>query len=385
MDKNITKIEEEICSRFTDEFESPPTRIIRSPGRVNLIGEHTDYNGGFVLPMAIDRYLVMAVKARKDNVVKVVSTDLNNRVEFSTDSFEKEKFSWGEYLKGCCWGLREEGHDVKGFEAVIASNIPVGASLSSSAALELATLQAFCYSSNIEWDPVAMALSGQRAENDWVGMNCGVMDQMICANGRKNHALLIDCRDIQLTSCPMPENSSIVILDTTTRRGLVDSAYNERRTQCFDAAAIMNVELLRDAGDDLLVQHKGQLSPLSYLRAKHIISENQRVLQAAEAMENGDGVLLGQLMHESHLSLRDDFEVSGNALDIIVECAMEHEACLGARMTGAGFAGCAVALVKKGSEQNFIQDVGAGYRKRMNILPQLYVCKASDGTSMRSV
>lgn len=385
MDKSITKIEQEICSRFAGEFQTPPTRIIRSPGRVNLIGDHTDYNGGFVLPMAIDRYLVMAVKAREDNLVKVVSTDLNKRTEFSTDSLEIEKFSWSEYLKGCCWGLREEGHEVKGFEAVIASNIPVGASLSSSAALELATLRAACYSSSIEWDPVAMALLGQRVENDWVGMNCGIMDQMICANGRKNHAVLIDCRDMQLTSCPLPENSSIVILDTTTRRGLVDSAYNERRNQCFEAAAIMNVELLRNADEELLRQHADQLSALSHMRAKHIISENRRVLQAAVAMEKDDGVQLGKLMHESHLSLRDDFEVSGGALDVMVECAMEHPACLGARMTGAGFAGCAVALVTKGSEQNFIHDVEAGYRKRMDTLPQIYVCKASDGTTITSV
>lgn len=385
MDKSITKIEEELYREFTREFDSSPTQIIRSPGRVNLIGEYTDFNGGFVLPMAIDRYLVLAVKKRKDNLVKVVSTDLNKKIEFSTLSLEKETFSWAEYPKGCCWGLREEGHDVRGFEAAISSNIPVGASLSSSAALELGILRAAAYSSNIDWDPVAMAKLGQRAENDWVGMNCGVMDQMICACGQKNHAVLIDCRDILLRDCPLPQNSSIVILDTTTRRGLVDSAYNERRKQCFEAAAIMNVELLRDADADILEKHKKHLSTLSYKRAKHIIYENKRVLQAAVAMENDDGVRLGQLMYDSHLSLRDDFEVSGDALDVMVECAMEHQACLGARMTGAGFAGCAVALVKKGSEQDFIHAVGVSYRKRMNIQPLLYVCKASEGTVIKPV
>lgn len=385
MDKSITKIEEELCKRFASEFRSSPARIILSPGRVNLIGEHTDYNGGFVLPMAIDRYLVLAVQKRQDNLIKVVSTDFKERIEFSTSSLEKDKFSWGEYIKGCCWGLREEGHDLRGFEAVISSNIPVGASLSSSAALELGILRAAAYSSEIDWDPVAMAQLGQRAENDWVGMNCGIMDQLICACGRKNHALLIDCRDVLFRNCPLPRNSSIVILDTTTRRGLVDSAYNERRKQCFEAAAIMNVELLRNADKDLLRQHKKQLSAPSYMRAKHIIYENNRVLQAAVAMANDDGAQLGKLMYDSHLSLRDDFEVSGDALNVMVECAMDHQACLGARMTGAGFAGCAIALVEKGREEEFIHDVGVGYRKGMNVKPRLYVCKASEGTAVKQV
>jgi galactokinase len=385
VDKSISKIEERLCDRFTSEFGSSPEQIILSPGRVNLIGEYTDFNGGFVLPMAIDRYLALGVKKRNDNLVKVISINLEKRIEFSTFSLEKEKFSWGEYIKGCCWGLREEGHDLRGFEAVISSNIPVGASLSSSAALELGILRAAAYSSAIDWNPVAMAKVGQHAENDYVGMNCGIMDQMICACGRKNHALLIDCRDLILKNCPLPENSSMVILDTTTRRGLVDSAYNERRKQCFEAAAIMNVELLRDADKDLLQQHKKKLSALSYMRAKHIICENRRVLQAAMAMENNDGVQLGALMYDSHLSLRDDFEVSGDALNVMVECAMAHQACLGARMTGAGFAGCAVALIEKGREHKFIHDVEVGYRKRMNVQPQLYMCRASEGTAIKPV
>ncbi|MBT8359702.1 MAG: galactokinase, partial [Deltaproteobacteria bacterium] len=313
MDKSKIKIEEELCKQFTREFGSSPAQIILSPGRVNLIGEHTDYNGGFVLPMAIDLYLVLAVRKRKDNLVRVVSTDFKERIEFSTFSLQKGTFSWGEYIKGCCWGLQEEGHDLRGFEAVISSNIPIGASLSSSAALELGILRAAAYSSDIDWDPVAMAKIGQYVENDWVGMNCGVMDQMICVCGRKNHALLIDCRDVILRNCPLPQNSKIVILDTTTRRGLVDSAYNERRKQCFEAAAIMSVELLRDADEELLRQHKKQLSALIYMRAKHIIYENERVLQAAVAMGNDDGARLGKLMYDSHLSLRDDFEVSGDA------------------------------------------------------------------------
>ena len=382
---NSAEREEKLCKRFAREFGSAPEQIILSPGRVNLIGEYTDFNGGFVLPMAIDRYLLVAVKRREDHLVRVVSTDLQETIEFSTRTLEKEAFNWGEYLKGCCWALREEGHALRGFEAVISSTIPVGAGLSSSAALELGILRAAAYSSEIDWNPVAMAAVGQRAENGWVGMNCGIMDQLVCACGRKNHALLIDCRDVILRNCPLPRNCSIVILDTTTRRGLVDSAYNERREQCFEAARVMNVRLLRNADEDLLNQHKKQLSALSFRRAKHIISENDRVLQAATAMEDDDGERLGRLMYDSHVSLRDDFEVSGEALNTIVECAMEHKTCLGARMTGAGFAGCAVALVEKGGAREFIHDVGGGYRKRMNILPQLYVCAATEGTTSRPV
>lgn len=380
-----TVLEATLLKQFKSAYQTAAERIIFSPGRVNLIGDYTDFNGGFVLPMAIDRYLVLAVKKRVDNLVRVISTDFKEQIEFSLESLEKGVFTWGEYITGSLWALQKEGQPLKGFDATIATTIPVGASLSSSAALELGILRAAAYSSELEWNPLAMAKLGQLAENSWVGMNCGIMDQLICACGRKNHALLIDCRDLVLKHCPLPENTSIVILDTSTRRGLIDSAYNERRTQCFNAADTMQIALLRDADEQLLRKYHDQLSPLPYQRAKHIIHENKRVLRAAAAMENNMGMELGRLMYESHTSLRDDFEVSGDALNVMVECAMENNACLGARMTGAGFAGCAVALVEKGGEELFIEEVGTSFKNKMGMEPQLYVCKASGGVAVQPV
>ena len=378
-----TILERELYSQFKRHFGSAPEQVVTSPGRVNIIGEYTDFNDGFVLPMAIDRCLMMAFKKRDDDLIRVYSTDFGTEIAFTSTSLRKGEFSWGEYITGCIWVLQQMGHTPCGFDMVITGNIPVGASLSSSAALELGVLRAAAHTAKINWQPMAMAKLGQRVENEWVGMNCGIMDQAICACGRKDHALLIDCRDLSSKLCPLPKKSSIIILDTGTRRGLVDSAYNERRTQCFEAAGIMNIAFLRDGNEEMLERFRPELSPIVYLRAKHIILENDRVLQAAKAMENDAGHELGRLMYESHCSLRDDFDVSGMALNTMVECAMEHSACLGARMTGAGFAGCAVALVEKGRENDFVQEVSSAYATKMQTEPRLYVCQAADGTGIQ--
>ncbi|SHO43487.1 galactokinase [Desulfopila aestuarii] len=378
-----TILEQELSRQFKQHFDSIPELVVTSPGRVNIIGEYTDFNDGFVLPMAIDRSLMMAIKKRTDDLIRVYSTEFNAEISFTSSSLRKGEFSWGEYITGCIWVLQQMGHTPCGFDMVITGNIPVGASLSSSAALELGILRAATYTAGIDWQPMKMAILGQRVENEWVGMNCGIMDQAICACGRKDHALLIDCRDHSSTLCPLPKKSTIIILDTGTRRGLVDSAYNERRAQCFEAAGKMNIAYLRDGNEEMLEQFRPQLSPLAYLRAKHIILENDRVLQAAKAMQNDAGHELGRLMYESHCSLRDDFDVSGTALNTMVECAMEHSACLGARMTGAGFAGCAVALVEKGREKDFVEEVSSAYAARMQTEPRLYVCQAADGTGIQ--
>jgi len=378
-----TILELELFHQFRQHFGTAPELLVTSPGRVNIIGEHTDYNDGFVLPMAIDRSLMMAVKKRADNRIRVYSSEYGAEISFTASSLEKGAFSWGEYITGCIWVLQQTGHTPGGFDMVIAGNIPVGASLSSSAALELGILRAAAHTAGIDWQAMAMAKLGQRVENEWVGMNCGIMDQAICACGQKDHALLIDCRDLTSRLCPLPKNSSIIILDTGTRRGLVDSAYNERRAQCFEAAAVMNIGFLRDGDSEMLERFRPQLSPLAYLRAKHIISENNRVLQAAKAMEHDEGRELGRLMYESHCSLRDDFDVSGTPLNRMVEHAMEHPACLGARMTGAGFAGCAVALVEAGRENEFVDEVNRAYAVDMQTTPRLYVCQAADGTGIR--
>jgi len=378
-----TILERELYRRFKQHFGSAPELVVTSPGRVNIIGEHTDYNNGFVLPMAIDRCLMMAFKKRDDNRFRVYSTDFRSEISFTSSSLRKGEFSWGEYITGCIWTLQQMGHTPVGFDMVITGNIPVGASLSSSAALELGILRAAAHTAEIDWQPMAMAKVGQQVENEWVGMNCGIMDQAICACGRKDHALLIDCRDLTSKLYPLPKRSSIVILDTGTRRGLVDSAYNERRAQCFEAADVMNISFLRDGNIEMLKRFRPQMSLLAYLRAKHIILENSRVLHAAKAMEDDKGRELGRMMYESHCSLRDDFDVSGAALNTMVECAMEHSACLGARMTGAGFAGCAVALVEKGKEKEFVDEVTESYMIHTQTEPRLYVCQAADGTGIR--
>ncbi len=262
--------------------------------------------------------------------------------------------------------------------------MPRGAGLSSSAAVELATARAFQVVSGFPWDPPAMALLGQKAENQWVGMNCGIMDQMISAAGEADHALLIDCRSLETTSVPLPPGTVVVILDTATRRGLVDSAYNERRAQCEAAARYFGVPALRDVSEERFAAEAGGLAArdVTMRRARHVISENARTLAAAEAMQRGDAVELGRLMDASHVSMRDDFEISGPALNIMVECAQEEPGCFGARMTGGGFAGCAVALVDAERAQAFADSVAARYQARANLTPAVYVCNASAGASI---
>lgn len=371
-----------VVQAFQDRFGQPPAFVARAPGRVNLIGEHTDYNDGFVLPMAIDRGIWIALRPRSGPVVQIHSLDLDSTASFALDSMRHESAGWVEYLQGVAWALQEAGHSLSGWEGVMAGNVPRGAGLSSSAALELATARAFQAVSGFPWDPPAMALLGQKAESQWVGVNCGIMDQMISAAGEADHALLIDCRSLATTSVPLPADAAVVVLDTATRRGLVDSAYNERRAQCEAAAAYFGVPALRDVTGERFAAKAGRLDDVTYRRARHVISENARTLAAAEAMRAGDAVELGRLMDDSHVSLRDDFEVSGPALNHMVECAWEEPSCYGARMTGAGFAGCAVALVEAASVETFVARVAARYTARTDRTPAVYLCRASAGASL---
>lgn len=379
MDDGLKVLKNKVVEKFTSEFGVTPNILVKAPGRVNLIGEYTDLNHGYVLPMAIDRYLVAAVKKRKDRLINVFSMDYNEKKEINLDNLTRGLHSWNDYIAACMWVLKKHDYPLNGFDCVIAGNVPVGAGLSSSAALELAMLRAASWNSGFQWNSVVMAKLGQLAENEWVGVKCGIMDQIISSAGKENHALLIDCEDLSLKACPIPDNASVIILDTTTRRGLVDSAYNDRREQCFEAAKTLNVPYLRDATLPMLEKLSNQMSEKRFKCAKHVITENNRVLETATAMVSQDSKRLGELMVESHISLRDDFDVSGKALNAIVDCAMENPFCFGARMTGAGFAGCAVALVQKGEEQRFIREVSDKYQKKMGDRPQLYVCQASDG------
>ena len=265
----------------------------------------------------------------------------------------------------------------------MASDVPIGAGLSSSAALELATARAFAAVSGIDWDAGAMARLAQLAENRWVGVNCGIMDQMISAAGEEGHAVLIDCRSLKTRPVPLPRGTVVVILDTATRRGLVDSAYNERRRQCEAAAAFFGVPALRDVAQGAFERAAGELDETTARRARHVVCENARTLVAAEAMRAGSPAALGALMNASHASLRDDFEVSSPALDAMVEIARAQRGCHGARMTGAGFGGCAVALVDRAHSADFVRDVAAEYERRTGLSPQIYVTGASPVAELR--
>ncbi|MCY4538858.1 MAG: galactokinase, partial [Chloroflexi bacterium] len=357
-----------------------PAFIVRAPGRVNLIGEHTDYNDGFVFPMAIERATWIALRPRDDNQVLAISPDMNDRRAFALDDLQPPyEPAWIDYLVGVAWSLQERGYLTRGWEGVVSGDVPIGSGLSSSAALELATARAFYEVSGFEWDAAAMALACQAAENAWLGVNCGIMDQMISAAGVADRALLIDCRSLETASAPLPPDTVVVILDTNTRRGLVDSAYNERRDQCEAAARHFGVKALRDVDSELFAEREKQLAPLMRARARHVITENERTLRARDAMNAGDAETLGQLMIASHISLRDDFEVSSPALDAIVDCANAEAACYGARMTGAGFGGCAVALVQADGVETFVGRVGACYRDATGNEPIITVTGAGPG------
>jgi galactokinase len=375
-------LQQHVTQEFQKRFGAAPAAVVRAPGRVNLIGEHTDYNDGFVLPMAINRATYIALRPREDGQVNVHSLDFDQTIAFPISDLENRNLKWAEYVKGVAWALQAAGYTLRGWDGVLAGDVPIGAGLSSSASVELATARAFGVTSNLPWDAATMARLAQRAENEWVGMNCGIMDQMISAAGVENHALLIDCRSLETQLVPLPPNTSVVVLDTATRRGLVDSAYNERRSQCEAAARFFGVSALRDVTMEQFHSRAAELDEVTRRRARHIISENDRTLEAAEAMRQGDAVRLGLLMNASHDSLRDDFEVSSDNLNIMVKCAQAQEGCYGARMTGAGFGGCAVALVRADVAQNFAGAVSAAYQAEANLTPNIYVCSATNGAEV---
>lgn len=378
-------LQERVTQEFERLFEVLPDAIVRAPGRVNLIGEHTDYNDGFVLPMAIDRSVWIALRLRNDNYVVVHSLDFDEIAEFSPIEMAKQSKrygKWAEYMKGVAWAMQEKGHTLQGWEGVVAGDVPVGAGLSSSAAIELATARAFATISNLNWDAAEMAKICQRAENEWVGMKSGIMDQMISAAGVEGRAVLIDCRSLSLDPVPLPPDTLAVIMDTTTRRELVTSAYNERREQCEEAAKFLNVTALRDVTIQQFEAAKDKLDPVVAKRARHVITENERTLRAADAMRTGDAPTLGKLMDASHASLRDDFEVTNDALNQIVACAQPQDGCYGARMTGGGFGGCAVALVRADRVAAFTAGVTARYKEATGLDARLYVSPASEGASV---
>jgi len=346
-----------------------------------LIGEHTDYNGGFVLPMAIDRAVWIALAPRDDYHVDVYSLDFHSPAAFSLERFGHGD-GWDEYVRGVAWSLQKENYLLQGWKGILASDIPVGAGLSSSAALELAIARAFWAVSRWDWNPTNMALAAKKVENEWLELQTGIMDQLISAKGKDGFALLIDCRSLESQLVPLPDGVTIVVLDTGTRRGLVDSAYNERVAQCKIASNFFGVAALRDVSLEVFDEQSHELDALIQRRSRHVVTENTRTLQAAQAMQAGDAVKLGQLMNASHLSLRDDYEVSSLELNTIVEISNSQPGCFGARMTGAGFGGCAIALVENHTAPLFANKVLEAYHKQTGIQPSVYICHPANGAEL---
>jgi galactokinase len=375
------KVEEQVLQAFLKVYGGQPTFLVRAPGRVNLIGEHTDYNDGFVLPMAIDRAIWVAIRPRDDQQVQVRSLDYKKSVKFPLGDLIKGD-GWVEYIKGVAYELQTDGFQLDGWEGVLGGDVPKGAGLSSSAALELATARAFAAVSGFVWEPTQMARIGQKAENRWVGVNCGIMDQMVSAAAQVGHALFLDCRFLEYEQVPLPQGVAVVVMDTSTRRGLVGSAYNERRAQCEAAAEFFGVPALRDVSLEKFNEKSSELENTVMRRARHVITENQRVLDAVAAMRAGDVHKLGNLFNESHTSMRDDFEITNEALNQIVEAAQAHPACFGARMTGGGFGGCAVALVDEERVETFTSAVVEAYHQSSGLNAQFYVCQPSQGASV---
>jgi galactokinase len=385
---NNMDLREQVIRLFAERFNEPPTLIARAPGRVNLIGEHTDYNHGFVLPLAIERAVWIALRPRDDGYVIAYSGDFDETAQISLTEMQREDTLWAEYIKGVAWSMQEAGLSLKGWDGVIIGDVPMGAGLSSSAAIEVAASRAFAAVSGIAWDAPTMALLCQKAENKWIGVNSGIMDQMISAAGVAGRATLIDCRHLTLDAAPFPPGTSVVILDTATRRELATgSKYNERREQCETAARLMGAAKLRDVDALDLIAHYQRLEMFGGIaarRARHIVTENARTLQAAAAMRAGDAVELGRLMNASHTSMRYDFEISRLEIDTMVELAQAHSACYGARMTGGGFGGCAVALVRTEAASTFAEEVGAQYQQATKLTPAIYITQAAAGAAVET-
>ena len=354
--------------------------VARAPGRLNLIGEHTDYNDGFVLPVAMSQAVYVAAQPRADRQIKLRAQNLGKTSAFSLNGIQRsDDAPWSNYPRGVAHELEAMGHPLCGCDAVIWSDVPIAAGVSSSAAIELACALAMARLADAEVPLLDLALASQRAENQFVGVSCGIMDQFASAFGRAEHALRIDCRSLERQHFPLPATCAVVVCDTRRPRELAQSAYNARRAQCEAGARLMGVAALRDADLERLEAHSAELDPVIHRRCRHVITENARVLAATEALQQGDLATFGRLMDESHRSLRDDYEVSCAELDAMVEAAWEADGCIGARLTGAGFGGCAVALVAGDRLEAFIDEVSRAYEQRTGHVGHLYATRAADG------
>jgi galactokinase len=377
-------IADSLTERFLRTYGERP-KIFRAPGRVNLIGEHTDYNDGFVMPAAIDFHTWIAASPRKDCRLQVHSEQFSETIELSLDALAgPPRKHWSDFIRGVAATLESSGHKLQGANLIIHGDVPIGAGLSSSASLEIATAFALLSTSGLELPPLEVVNICQRAEHEYAGTRCGVMDQFIAMFGRSGQALLLDCRSLKHKLLPIPTGVRLAICNTMVKHDLAASEYNRRRADCESGMRILRQHLprllaLRDVRLADLEKYRNELPELVYRRCRHVIRENQRVLDASDALQSGDLDRFGQLMYESHHSLRHDYDVSCSELDLLVELASACEGVYGARMTGGGFGGCTVNLVGSDAVDRFRDQIKEAYLKTTGKAADLYVCSAAEG------
>ena len=378
---------EQLARAFAGRFSSTP-RFFQAPGRVNLIGEHTDYNEGFVMPFAIDRQTVAAASARDDAIINVHALDLGESAEIDLNAAPKmRRGSWVDYVEGTARSIAAMIGELRGADMIIASTVPIGAGLSSSAAIEIAVGLALASLSELEYEPKELAFAGQRAEHEFVGTRSGIMDQFTAVFARAGNAMLLDCRSLEIDYIPIADDDAgIVVIDTRVKHDLATSEYNTRREECEAGVALLreklpNISSLRDVSEDQLTELAHRLPDNILRRCRHVVSENQRTLKAADAFRAADHVTAGKMMLESHRSLRDDYEVSCPELDFIVETATALDGVYGARMTGGGFGGSTVILAAKDSIEELRSTSTRAYAERFGFEPGFYMFRAADGAS----
>ena len=375
-----------LIQKFRNLFGAMPEIMVKAAGRVNLIGEHTDYNDGYVLPASIDRYIFFVARKREDSTVKAYASDFQNMALFDISDGERdEKHPWTIYMKGVMQLLQKKKFKLGGVDILIAANLPRASGLSSSAAMEVGTASLLQILYPFHMEEIDIIKLTQKAENQYAGTQCGIMDMFVCRLGEKDHALFLDCRTLKYESVPIDFGDvSIVICDSRKKRGLVESAYNERRSQCEQGVELLkqwqpDITALRDVSVELLKEHAAELPDDVRQRCEHVVYENERVLQSVKALRKKDIKKFGKLMAASHESLRDLYEVSCPELDTLVEAANEVEGTFGSRMTGAGFGGCTVNLVQNDALEEFKEHVVKRFTKTYGMNPTIHACNAENG------
>lgn len=375
---------DELKAGFRDIFGREPF-LVRAPGRVNLIGEHTDYNDGFIMPAALEYETRAAVAPRTDRILRVHSAKIGETREFDLDDpAPGPKRDWTDYVFGVAVALAGAGKKLKGADILVASSVPVGSGLSSSAALEVSIGYSLLTVAGLPIDTIELAKLCQKAENEFVGMRCGIMDQFISCNGQHDHALMIDCRSLEKRPVPIDPRARIVVANSMVHHELASGEYNKRRASCEEAVHLLSpalgpIKALRDVTPAGLEANKTLLSDVTYRRARHIVTENERVIVAADALAAGDLARCGELMNQSHASMRDDYEISCEEVDVLVDIAQRQPGVFGSRMTGGGFGGCTVSLVEAGAAEAFMENVKAAYEKATGLKSTIFACSPQQG------